>query len=432
MVEEDIEFVTFDGDTITKSDYRDEIINKYITANLNGLTKITDFSIGSEAYHLADVIASLMLEHRELIDLNYRMSMIHTAEGEFLDNFGDMVGVHRYGSSPSEGEVTFTRLNTEINNTVITIPDGMQISTEDAISFVVDNNGDNLILESGVNSITANIICEQDGAYTNVLPNTITLIMNELASLLSVTNVNSLEGGRDIEEDDEYRSRILLSPYEAPTGTLQWYENTALTLSSIHDVRVEKGATQLDDDIIIIFNPMDWTSTVVRQDINQYNEDNSVESTSTGVMTTARADLVDLFNMKEYDIAGITLDYNLCEKVPVLNGDATHTYYFAVLLDNNYTINMVKTDIINKINQFNSEANISNEFNPSSLAILIENEVTGVNNCRIVKYNSNNQSYTEIVEPVSMEENELYSVDLTNITNRIRIIQFNIDIEEVE
>lgn len=431
MVEEDTEFVTFDGDTISKSDYRDELINKYRSANLDGLTKITDFSIGSEAYHVADTMAWLMLEHREMIDLNYRMAMIHTMEGEFLDDYGDPRGVHRYGSSPSTGQVTFTRLNTE-NQEPIIIPDGLQISTEDAISFIVDNNGENIILGNGEDSVTCEVICEQEGSYTNVLPGTISLIMNNLAQVLSVTNNEAMDGGRDIEEDEEYRSRILLSPYDAPAGTLGWFENVALTLDSVHDVRVEKGSTQLDKDIRIIFNPADWSDTVIRQDINQYNENNDVESTSTAVMLNARAGLVDLFNMKEYNPAGITMDYILCEKVSVLSGDSNNVYYFAVLLDSNYTIDMVKEDIISKIEQFNSDANISNEFNPGSLAIIIENEVTGVNNCRIVKYNSTNQSYTEIIEPVSMEENELYNVDLTNISNRIRVIRFNIDIEEVE
>ena len=181
MVEEDIEFITFDGDSITKSDYRDEIINKYISANLDGMTKITDFTIGSEAYHLADVMASFILEHREMIDTNYRMSMIHTAEGEFLDNFGDMAGVHRIASSPSVGEVTFTRLGTDTSTSIV-ISDGTQVSTEDAISFIVDNDGEDLVLESGVNTITANVICEQEGAYTNVLANTIVLVMGDLGS----------------------------------------------------------------------------------------------------------------------------------------------------------------------------------------------------------------------------------------------------------
>lgn len=38
MVEQDAEFVTFDGDTITKSDYRNQIIDQYIKANYEGLT----------------------------------------------------------------------------------------------------------------------------------------------------------------------------------------------------------------------------------------------------------------------------------------------------------------------------------------------------------------------------------------------------------
>lgn len=402
MVEEDTEFITFDGVTISKSDYRDEIINKYIRANIDGLTKITDFSIGSEAYHISDVMASLMLEHRELTDLNYRMSMIHTAEGEFLDNFGDPAGVHRYGSSPSQGEVTFNRLNTESTNQII-IPDGLVVSTEDAISFVVDNDGENITMDSGVNNVTCNVLCEQEGAYTNVLPETVTLIMNDLASQLSVTNVSEMSGGRDIEGDDDYRSRILLSPFAVPAGTLGWYENVALTLESIHDVKVEKGLTQVEKDIKIIYNPVDWSDTSI-----------------------ALNDLTELFAMKEYDAAGVTLDFILCSPVPVLTGE--NVVYFALLLDINYTIDMVKDSVIEKINQFNDDALIEIEFNPGSLASIIENEIEGIDTCRIVEYDSTNERYTEIVEPITLEENEKYVVDLTGIETRIREMRFNLDI----
>lgn len=405
MVEEDTEFITFDGDTISKSDYRDEIINKYISANIDGLTKITDFSIGSEAYHVADVMASLMLEHRELIDLNYRMSMIHTCEGEFLDNFGDMAGVHRYGASPSEGEVTFTRLNSESTANIV-IPDGLQISTEDAISFIVDNDGENLVLESGVESITCNVLCEQEGAYTNVLPGNINLIMNDLASLISVTNTAAMTGGMDIEDDEDYRSRILLSPYEVPVGTLGWYENMALTLESIHDVKVEKGITQLDADVIIIYNPTNWTDTSI-----------------------AESALEDLFSMKEYDVAGVTLDYILCTQVPVLEATSNTVVYFGLVLKQNYSLNMVKDAVIEKIQQFNNDALISVEFNPGSIASIIENEIEGINACRIVEYNTTTEKYVEIVEPVSMEENEVYSIDLTDISDRVKEMRFNLDIE---
>ena len=437
MVEEDIEFITFDGDSITKSDYRDEIINKYISANLDGMTKITDFTIGSEAYHLADVMASFILEHREMIDTNYRMSMIHTAEGEFLDNFGDMAGVHRIASSGSVGTVTFTRLGTDTSQSIL-IADGTQVSTEDAISFIVDNDGEDLILESGMTTITANVICEQEGAYTNVLENTIVLVMGDIGSLVSVTNTSAMTGGTDIEEDDDYRARILLSPYEVPAGSLKWYENTSLTAShydeeeskdvfSVHDVLVEKGETLLDADITITFHPIDWTDTTVREDINNYNQSNDYEDPNTYTMLQARADLVDLFQMKEYDIVGITMGFNLAEPRLVLEGDANVDYYFAVLLETNYTLDMVTDNIIDKINKFNDDSLIGIEFNPNSIASIIENEVTGVNSCRIVK--KENDSYTEVVETEAMQTPQLYRIDTTDIENRIKLLHFNLDIE---
>ena len=403
-MEEDIEFITFDGDTITKSDFRDEIINKYIQANLDGLTKITDFNIGSEAYHLADVMASFILEHRELVDNNYRMSMIHTAEGEFLDNFGDMCGVHRYGSSGAVGEVTFTRIGTDTTDAIV-IADGTQVSTDDAISFIVDNGGEDLVLESGATSISANVLCEQEGSYTNVLANTITLVMGDLGNLVTCTNPNAMSGGHDIEEDDDYRLRILLAPYNVPVGTLAWYENVALTLDSVHDVKVEKGVTVGDADVNITYNPVDWTDTSV-----------------------ALSDLQLLFGMKEYDVVGVTLDYELAEKVTML--PSSDGYLFALLLDSDYTIAMVKDDVVAKINKFNSDAMISVEFSPSTLASIIENEVAGVDNCRIVQYDSVNQTYTEIVEPILVDDNELAQVDLTNIQHRHtsgRVIRMSYD-----
>lgn len=425
MVEEDIEFVTFDGVAITKSDIRDEIINMYIEAGLDGMTKITDFTVGSEAYHLADVMASFILEHREMIDTNYRMSMIHTAEGEFLDNFGDMVGVHRIASSPSEGMVTFTRLGTDTSRQIV-IPDGSQVATEDAISFLVDNEGEDLVLESGATTLDANVLCEQEGAYTNVNPNTVTLVLGDLGHLVSVDNAAAFTGGTDIELDDDYRARILLSPYEVPVGTLAWYENVSLGIDSVHDVNVYKGTTALEDDVNILFNPVDWTDTVVREDINQYNEDNDIESTATATMTKARADLVDTFQMKEYDVIGVTIAFQLCEKVEVLTPTDSVNYLFAVLLETDYTLTMVKQAIIDKINGFNSDAMIGNECNPNTLASIIENEVEGVSTCRIVKYEDG--SYTEIVEPISVEYNELAQIDTTDIGSRIAVMSFNIDI----
>ena len=189
---------------------------------------------------------------------------------------------------------------------------------------------------------------------------------------------------------------------------------------------MEKGETLLDADVIITFHPIDWTDTVIRADINDYNQSNYYENPSTNTMLKARADLVDLFQMKEYDVIGITMGFNLATLTPVLKGDASVHYYFAVLLETNYTLDMVKEEIISKINKFNADAMIGIEFNPNNIASIIENEVEGVNSCRIVK--KENDTYTEVVEPVTMQTHELYQIDLTDISNRIKLLQFNLDI----
>ena len=228
--------------------------------------------------------------------------------------------------------------------------------------------------------------------------------MGDLGNLVSCTNATAMTGGADIETDDDYRARILLSPYGVPTGTLAWYENVALTLDSIHDVKVSKGTTVGDADVNIIYNPVDWTAT-----------------------SAAETDLEQLFSMKEYDIVGVTIDYDLADRETVLANSGN--YLFAVLVENNYTLANLKSSIVEKITQFNKDAMISVEFNPSTLASIIENEITGVNSCRIVQYDSVNQTYTEIVEPVSMDDSEVYQVDLTSINDRIVALRFNLDIE---
>lgn len=425
MVEEDTEFITFDGDTISKSDYRDEIINKYIQANLDGLTKITDFTIGSEAYHIADIMASLMLEHREFIDLNYRMSMIHTMEGEFLDDYGDPRGVHRIGSSPSTGTVTFTRLSEDVSKPII-IPDGLQVATNDAISFIVDTHGETLTIPSGETTTTADVICELEGEYTNVLENTIILVMGDTGNEVSVTNTSPMTGGTDIEDDDTYRNRILLSPDDVPCNSLAWYQSLSEELDSVHDVYVCKGETALDPDIIINFNPNDKTDVVERADLNVYNENNDIESTSTNVMTVARQDLIELFNMREYDVVGIKRGFHLANQRIVLEDTSNISYLFGVILETNYTLDMVKEKIIEKITSFNNDAMIGIEFMPTALAAIIENEVEGVNLCKIVSFDGTD--YTELLEPISIGDTEVFCIDMSNIEDKVQVLNFNVNI----
>ena len=417
MAGEDIEFVTFDGDVITKNDYRQELIDMYVESQYAGLTKVTDFTTGSEALHLADVIATFLLEHRENIDSNYRMSMIHTCEGEFLDNHGDMVGVHRYPSSPSVGVVRFTR-NENVTG-VISIPDGTIVSTPDAISFMVDLDGvEYAEIPANVNAIDLNVLCEQEGAYTNILPNTIDRVLDNsvLSGQVSVTNPTSFSEGADIESDDDYRNRILLAPFEAPTASVAWYNNVALTPRdendnpTIHDVYVQKNSSGTYD-ISIYYNPVNRDDTVV--------VDNET-------VLRATRDIQDLFMQAEYDIAGINLELLLSSLENVLVSDTSATYYIAVLLETGYALDLLEDSIKAKVDEYNSTLQIGIEVMPSILASMVQ-EVEGVSVCKIVKEDTNNV-YTECVEPISIPYNKVGFIS-SGLKDNIVLMNFNLEIE---
>lgn len=411
MVEQDIEFITFDGDTISKSDIRDRIIDMYIQSNIDGLTKITDFTVGSEAYHLSDLIARFVLEHREDIDNNYRMTMVHYAEGEFLDNMGDKAGVHRYQSSPSTGNVTFTLKNAKED--VVTIPADTVVATDDAISFILTED---INIQPGTLTGNGTVICELEGEYTNVLPNTVNIIISELGiSGLSVTNEDYFYDGTDIEEDDDYRARILNAPGNVPTGSLRWFGNVAMdnedVRSTVHDVIVRKNVPGHTEDIIIYFRPF-------------HPEENR-----------AYTELTDLFNEPEFDMVGITMGFVQGEPVPVLPESETIeedeiTYLFAIVVDDDVELDDIKDDIEAAIIEFNSNSSLGEMFSPDSLSLEIEN-VEGVFRCRIVKYNVTEGVYSEVTDnnyQVQCLDNEYYVVDTIDIDDRITEAAFSIDL----
>ena len=424
MVEQDVEFVTFDGDTITKSDYRNDLIDHYIQSHYEGLTKITDFSVGSEAYHLADLMASLMLEKREDTDSNYRMSMVHYAEGEFLDNFGDMCGVHREQSSPSVGEVVFTLKR--VSDDVVVIPADTRVATDDAISFILIED---VTIYPGDTSGSGEVLCEQEGEYTNVFPGTVNVIISDLGIPgLSVTNPDYFGDGADIESDDDYRARILNSPGNVPTGSLLWYRNVAMddeiVSLTVHDVIVLKNVVGYDEDLVLYYRALD--------------EDDYVEYKGEMVLH-AYKDLVELFEDPAYDIVGVDLAYVAGQSVTVLPANSTVEsdeieYLFAVVLNDDGILNDIKDEIVSVITDYNANACLGQTFSPDGLIVEIEENVEEVFRARVIEHNITQGTYSEITDNnyvINCDCDEYYKIDDTDLEDRITEAAFTIDLHPV-
>ena len=427
MVQETEYLELFDGTTLEKDDVIDYLKSKYDNAYYNGLTKVTDFTEGSEAYHLLDTIASLFLEARGDINDNYLMSMIHTQEGEFLDNTGDSLGIYRKPASPSTGYVVIYYNSTALTADAIlndgagttcnledpVILDDLIVLTDDSISFIVEDTDSTL---NGNKYIKLEATCEYEGEYTNVLEDTITIIENDLPVGVRVTNT-AFTGGTDIESDDDYRARILEHPNNSPTGSINWYKTIAFVdegvVNLVHDIVPTKEGVSSDEDLLLIYNPINKVETEQSYTGGQ--------SDITGTYYPSEYALRQFFALDEYNIVGITLGYQKATPQYVL-ADASITGYtinykiYVNLNSEEYpeaTLSTVTPKVEAVITQFNKDANISQEFNPANLTVLIE-EIPEITDAIIyqkaTKTSDSSVTWGVVTEPISMDTDEVYQV----------------------
>lgn len=135
----------------------------------------------------------------EDLEGSYYSSFVSTAKGSSLDRIATLMGVSREMQQHAEVSVTFT-------GTVDTvIPTGFAVSTNDNLIF--NTLSDATITSDGTVAVMAE--CEEVGEIGNVGAGSITLIVNPIADVTSVTNYSAATGGKDKENDAEFRERML-------------------------------------------------------------------------------------------------------------------------------------------------------------------------------------------------------------------------------
>lgn len=135
----------------------------------------------------------------EDLEGSYYSSFVSTAKGSSLDRIATLMGVSRELQQHAEVSVTFT-------GTVGTvIPTGFAVSTNDNLVFHTMSNA--TVGNDGTVAVMAE--CEEVGEIGNVAAGSITLIVNPIADVTSVTNYSAATGGKDKENDAEFRERML-------------------------------------------------------------------------------------------------------------------------------------------------------------------------------------------------------------------------------
>ena len=240
-------FFNINNELVSQESILEDLIEYYQSLHDEGKSKVTDFSVGSEARTLLEVMSHIGYNLLEECNNTLSNHFISTAEGEYLDLLGanPNVNLPREQGSTATGLVKFS-LDAPVNEEV-TITAGVIVSNDD-VSYETDVDA---VIPIGETSTYVQCTCTVDGVEGNCNAGTIVNLDNIVSDYnLSVTNEDAFTDGADFEEDDVYRDRLLEFVRQDNFGSRGYYENLLLGISNVHDIKVSANPSATVDYVL--------------------------------------------------------------------------------------------------------------------------------------------------------------------------------------
>ncbi|KZX14318.1 baseplate J/gp47 family protein [Methanobrevibacter curvatus] len=336
-VPDDRVFTRNDGTERKLSEIVQECYSYYEDGFYQGLTKITDFSVGSEAYNLLLFVSNIIFDRETESNLKQRNYLINLAEGSALDDWGDRACISRNEAEFTVLPVIFSIPTVKNVDTVI--PTGTEVSSND---YVVFSTTEELIIPAGVLNGEVEVICNTPGIIGNVKSNEIFIINSLLDYPVTVNNPGSGTNGVDNEDDEAFRTRIKETACNYPPMSRSW---------------IEKISQKVVDSSKYVYNSSNKTGTLY------YKSDKS----------NAQNDLVELFNNPVYNPADVDLLFNSANKITVINTNSK----INITLDGSVIFNVVKIEATNIINDFFNNMKVNQNFKANCLLFQLQS-IAGV------------------------------------------------------
>jgi phage-related baseplate assembly protein len=142
------------------------------------------------------------------INITANQELLPYASGEVLDALGQLVGVTRIAAQPAKTTMRFTLSTVQIND--LHIPKGTRV-TPDGVAYF--STIDDLVIKAG--DTFGDVLAESNEGgekYNGFVPGQISILVDPIAYVSSVANIDTSYGGSDQESDDALRERIRLAP----------------------------------------------------------------------------------------------------------------------------------------------------------------------------------------------------------------------------
>lgn len=188
----------------------------------------------------------------QLIDYAAKQNLLKYSSGNFLDHLGARVGVTRLPASNAVATQRFTLSAARPNP--VAIPAGTRVSPGSAIFFATTEYAE---IPAGQLSVDVEVRCLEPGTAGNgFAPGEINVLVDPISFVASTENIDTSQGGADVEDDDSLRERIFLRPESFSTaGPRQAYIYFVKEYSSnIADVNVTSPSPGVVDVRFILQN----------------------------------------------------------------------------------------------------------------------------------------------------------------------------------
>lgn len=266
-----ISFINMVGEEVSVPNLVAQMIDFYIQKLEVGETQITDFNEGSEIRNLLEGFAILVFAVLEDENEATKLPFISSSYGTFLDKIGEnpFIDLPRITGEYARGSVTFT-LSDEQESDVV-IPGDCLLETEDGLEFVTD--ADCTIFE-GETTADVGVTCMTMGSDGNISSNKLTIISDERVdtSLVSVNNDEEFINGAELEDDEDYRVRLLENVRSEGFGTLEWYTKLGEKVDGVHDVSFVSDASDYTRKVLVNGYSKPTPDSVLLETLAEYSD----------------------------------------------------------------------------------------------------------------------------------------------------------------
>lgn len=329
----DVTFVQSDIDTILKN-----MINDYEEAHYEQTGEKITLYPGDKVRIFLYTQALREFQLRQLIDFSAKQNLLKYSSGGYLDNLAAFSDTERL--QPAYATVT-EKFNLSVPQDIIqTIPKGTRVVNPNRRVYFITT--EDIEVPAGETSVTATIKCVTSGIIgTGFIAGQLNVLVDPLPWIESVANIDTSQGGADLESDDRFRERTWQAPegfsVAGPSGAYEYFAKEYNQLVS--DVKVSSPSPGVVDVRTLLIDGEIPTATLL-QEIEVYLSDKK------------RRPLTD----------------NVSVNAPeIVNYDITLTYY--ILTSNATTAATIQNNVNQSYKDYITwqKSKIGRDINPSEL-----------------------------------------------------------------